>query len=210
MPALKKQFLPSVLTDHPTFKGACVQECVAGSYMGIPPENSLAHTHVYPKDPFVGWICFKDILCLLDKQVMLHEMAHLLTAFHHIHDGAWRKKLLELGGSLEGYTFEVGKFGYTVPCLTEQCSAHDGRDPEERMTPHQKKSQDHLYAEVLRLQPSILDERDRLVNYLDRCPIMKEVSDPQRYIRNGLASAKTWDDYFRLVSGITVPLEVMY
>src|SRR5277367_2219471 len=98
MPALKKQFFPPVLANHPEVKGICIQECVT---MMDPPENSLAHTHVYHSDQFLGWICFRDLSCIIDEQVVLHELAHLLTREYHIHDSVWRKKLVELGGHMD-------------------------------------------------------------------------------------------------------------
>jgi len=208
MPALKKQFFPPVLLKYPQVKGVCIQECV--TMMGVPPENSLAHTHVYHSDQFLGWICFKDLACIADEQVVLHELAHLLTTDHHIHDSAWRKKLVELGGHMNAYTFSIGPMGYDVPCVSEKCALMKGQDPEERMTPEQRVQQDEQYAKVLELRPTIIAERDKLVKVLNSIPIDKSYGDGPQYVKRGLEIMRSYSDYDRLIREVTIPLDTMF
>lgn len=162
MPVLKSQFVPTILAEHPEFKGAAISECIED---WVENNDVLAHSHVHPSDPFVGWICFKGLHCLADDQLMRHELAHILTDHHHGHDDMWRDKVLELGGHLEGYHFHAGKFHYSVPCFGRKCVTLDGRNPDEIMEPWMLLAAKMDFARGIGIgrDPVALKERQQLI-----------------------------------------------
>lgn len=207
MPILKKQFLPSILTAYPQFKGASINECVEG-WSGRNDEH--AHSHVYPKDPFVGWICFRSLAQLSDPQMQRHELAHIINTFEHGHDKTWRHTLLELGGHLEAYNYQIGTMKYNVPCHTASCFVHEGRDPEETFPYWAMPQEDVKFAELLRRHPTMLEERDRLVKFLDRYPIDKKIHNGEEYLRQKLETVKNSLEYCELMGKVAVPIDVMF
>lgn len=150
MPILKKQFVPPFLAQFPEFKGACIHECIGGNHL---PRFVLAESHVYPKDAFRGWICFKNLFCLLDKQLLIHEMSHVLTDYNQGHSDAWRAKVLELGGHLNSYLFQVGTYSHMPACFDRECVTEEGRDPDEVATPIQKINVEKEYAWIAKYNP---------------------------------------------------------
>jgi len=207
MPILKKQFVSPILTAHPIFKGLAVSECVEGwNETG----DVLAHSHVYPKDPFVGWICCKGLSCVADDQLLRHELAHLLNSYNHGHDKAWRDKVLELGGNLNEYTFRIGKVGYDVPCFTEACLRADGMVLEEKFPDGMEALEDAKYRRALLFHPTMLAERDRLIDTLNRIPLDDRIVDGTTYLREKLAKVETYVDFQSLLAEVTIPISAMY
>jgi hypothetical protein len=80
-------------------KGIFLKGCVArgeGSSF-----RARAHAHTGKDDPNKGWICVRGHRRLYadrgrPSNLMLHELAHILTG--HGHDDIFRAKLRELGG----------------------------------------------------------------------------------------------------------------
>ena len=87
--------------DHPLLKefpevsgifaGGCVRRGEGSSFR--------AKAHAHTDNPFMGWICVRKASRLNDRMLMLHEIAHIITGVGHV--DIWRKKLLEIGGTLD-------------------------------------------------------------------------------------------------------------
>lgn len=59
------------------------------------PEGAHAHiTDPKCRDPFLGWICAKDLSSL--RVLLVHEIAHLAADAGH--DDRWRRSVHRLGG----------------------------------------------------------------------------------------------------------------
>lgn len=111
--------------DYPAFdkyqevKGVFVEGCVDrgdGSRF-----RHRAHAHTDPKSEHHGWICVLSRKRLYNakgnpSELMLHELAHILTGVGHT--DKWRAKLKELGGTLEyWYTkeyFQLKRVGIRI------------------------------------------------------------------------------------------------
>lgn len=73
------------------FAGGCV---VGGEGSRF---RAKAHTHTEGK--FNGWVCFLSPKRLACRELVLHELAHVLTTEGHTDN--WRKKLIEIGGTID-------------------------------------------------------------------------------------------------------------
>jgi hypothetical protein len=76
------------------FVGGCVERGVGSSF------RATAHAHSHPGDPYFGWICIRAAHRLNDRELMLHEAAHILTQEGHTE--CWRECLVRIGGTLDG------------------------------------------------------------------------------------------------------------
>lgn len=89
--------------QFPEVKGIFVGGCVdrgEGSRF-----RAKAHSHV--KGKHKGYICVLSIKRLSCTALMLHEAAHIITGLGHV--DKWRKKLLEIGGTLDPVMESDGK-----------------------------------------------------------------------------------------------------
>lgn len=75
------------------FEGGCVSRGEGSRF------RAKAHSHIKKKDPYYGWICYLSFKRLIHEELALHELAHILTSQGHT--DKWRKKLLEIGGTLD-------------------------------------------------------------------------------------------------------------
>lgn len=66
--------------------------------------RAKAHSHI--NDSYKGWICYLSSKWLHVPEIALHELAHILTG--HGHTDKWRKKLLEIGGTLQAVPGVLG------------------------------------------------------------------------------------------------------
>lgn len=96
MPVVSYRKRPFILRK-PVVLGIHVGSCVHGCFLGL---DVVAHAHTDPTDDFHGWLCFRDTKVMKNKNVCLHELAHLESGQYY-HNKKWRTKLSELGGSLE-------------------------------------------------------------------------------------------------------------
>lgn len=71
------------------FVGGCYERGEGSKF------RAKAHTHTRGEK----WICFRSTKWLGCKELLTHELAHALT--NHGHTDKWRKKVLELGGTIE-------------------------------------------------------------------------------------------------------------
>jgi hypothetical protein len=95
---LPKKRYPKYLRGFSELKGVYVGECIG---QVIWDYDEVAHAHYHPMDKSVGWICLRDRWSL-DKEIMLHEVAHLICGNKSRgHDDPWRRQLLKLGGWIE-------------------------------------------------------------------------------------------------------------
>lgn len=90
---------------HPAFKGLFVGGCVEH---GIGSRfRAMAHAHNTPGGEYQGWICVLSPRRVLTRsggpsQLMLHELAHLLTPGRG-HDDKWRAVARSLGYRLPAH-----------------------------------------------------------------------------------------------------------
>src|SRR5262245_38258019 len=73
------------------FVGGCVERGVGSSFR--------AKAHAQSHGPYRGWICVRKAERLADDMLMIHELAHVVTGQGHT--DTWRRKVLELGGTLD-------------------------------------------------------------------------------------------------------------
>lgn len=97
-----------ILTDHyiyqfaevkQIFSGGCIQRGEGSRF------RSKAHAHTTGEHK--GTICIMLLRRASDMPLMLHEAAHLITGCGHT--DKWRKKLLEIGGTLDEVKERDGK-----------------------------------------------------------------------------------------------------
>ena len=102
--------IPNLVTDYPElrgiFIGGCVERGVGSSF------RAQAHAHIDGDDPFKGFVCVRSQRRLFTasgslSQLMLHEIAHVLTG--HGHDDVWRRKAREMGYRLPKRYLKKGK-----------------------------------------------------------------------------------------------------
>lgn len=109
-------FMPEVnvalYADHPQVKGVFVEGCVErgdGSSF-----RRKAHAHTSKTDKHSGWICIRSRKRLIQKSLLIHELAHILTG--HGHDDIFRRKVRELGGTINWWEtkeyHQLRKAGY--------------------------------------------------------------------------------------------------
>jgi hypothetical protein len=92
---LARQDWPTELL-HPVVAGVFVGGCVIrgdGSRF-----RAKAHAH-YPGTTYEGWLCVLSARRLTCRELLLHELAHLLAPGGH--HARWRAKVLEIGGTLD-------------------------------------------------------------------------------------------------------------
>lgn len=80
----------SILSQHGVraFIGGCYERGVGSKF------HAKAHTHVKEKI-----VCFRSAKWIDRQELLIHELAHALTA--EAHNDKWRKKVIELGGTIE-------------------------------------------------------------------------------------------------------------
>jgi hypothetical protein len=86
---------PECLHGHPKVKGLFIGGCVA---RGV-GSSFRAKAHAHYTGRYFGWICVRRADRVDDRELMLHELAHILT--EQGHTPAWRTRVLELGGTLD-------------------------------------------------------------------------------------------------------------
>jgi hypothetical protein len=89
-----KESWPECLQGHDKVVGVFIGGCVdrgAGSSF-----RARAHAHTHGTN--AGWICVRGWRRLYQRQLMLHELAHILCGQGHT--DKWRKTLRALGGRL--------------------------------------------------------------------------------------------------------------
>lgn len=78
------------------FKGLFVGGCIAhgeGSSF-----RHKAHAHCFPEDKYFGWICIRSAKRLTQKNLLIHELAHILT--RNGHTKKFYQCVRRLGGSI--------------------------------------------------------------------------------------------------------------
>lgn len=84
-----------LLRDFPevmgVFTGGCVERGEGSRFR--------AKAHAHTDGDHAGWICFLSWKRLSSRELMLHEIAHVLTGAGHT--DKWRERLLQIGGTLD-------------------------------------------------------------------------------------------------------------
>jgi|ERR1700722_3631092 len=96
---------PACLKDRSEVSGVYVGGCIIGhdARFWRTEDNkhvALAHSHI--KGKHTGWICVPYKTRLRSKELMLHELAHLIVG-RKGHGKMWRKTVKEVGGTLKSY-----------------------------------------------------------------------------------------------------------
>lgn len=89
------------------FVGGCVERGIGSSF------RRQAHAHNYPGRDSSGWICVRSPRRLFTasgkpSQLMLHELAHILTPKHG-HDDKWRAQARSLGYRVKAWEEKRGR-----------------------------------------------------------------------------------------------------
>lgn len=95
MPIIKRKDWPQELQNSWAMKGLFVGGCVErgdGSSF-----RAKAHAHISGRNK--GWICVRKASRLADRELMIHELAHIITG--HGHDDTFRAMVRKLGGTLD-------------------------------------------------------------------------------------------------------------
>jgi hypothetical protein len=84
----------------PGVKGVFVGGCVAKGTLtplGVVIKGDVeAHAHNWRQDQYFGWVCFQAPDLLDDRNLRLHELAHINTP-NQGHTAAWRAEMQRLG-----------------------------------------------------------------------------------------------------------------
>jgi hypothetical protein len=90
---------PKCLLPYPQVMEVWVNGCKYGEDNWITDTHfTNAHTHTWINAP-VGVICMPYRFLTRSRDLMLHELAHVLVGCHHGHDEVWESKFLQLGGT---------------------------------------------------------------------------------------------------------------
>ena len=81
---------PQYLRSFDCLMGIYVGGCFVGNNIET---DTLAHAH-----PHSGWICLPCKTRLRTRNLMLHEVAHLMSE-HPRHNKGWRNNLRKIGGT---------------------------------------------------------------------------------------------------------------
>lgn len=73
------------------FVGGCVTRGVGSSF------RAKAHAHCHGSH--AGWLCFRRADRLRCRELVIHELAHLVAGAGHT--DAWRAAVIKLGGTLD-------------------------------------------------------------------------------------------------------------
>lgn len=87
--------------DMPGVKGVYVGGCVDRGVGRLSLKTSCpaAHAHNNRRDVHFGWVCFQTPDYFRDKELRLHELAHINTPGHG-HDDAWRSEMTRMGQTI--------------------------------------------------------------------------------------------------------------
>ena len=103
---------PHCLKCVPSVIGICVGECVdrCQPHRIRALHDVYGHAHSNHNCPNVGWICVKHKYLLRDKQLLLHEAAHIIVDRvnndYMTHGKEWKAALVKLGGTFKPYVFK--------------------------------------------------------------------------------------------------------
>jgi hypothetical protein len=91
--------LPQCLQGYKEVKGIWIGGCIEGAW----GDGGLvaAHAHSFREDPYCGWICSPYRWVLDDQDILLHELAHILS--EQDHNFIWKGCLMALGGDVSDY-----------------------------------------------------------------------------------------------------------
>lgn len=97
------------LLRHPKVQGVFVGGCVD---RGIGYRfRHMAHAHIV--GPYLGWICFRSGRHVDRRELLLHELAHVVTQEGHTR--TWREYLLAIGGTLKAVPGLLRAYQATPP-----------------------------------------------------------------------------------------------
>lgn len=102
------------------FVGGCVDRGDGSSFR--------AKAHAHDKDPHKGWICHRGTKWLKCRELLLHEVAHVLTGAGH--NDKWRKKVIDIGGTLNpvlGVMKDYNKKTYVPKAVVSEASHEEKR-----------------------------------------------------------------------------------
>lgn len=106
MPILPREHYPREL-QHDSVAGVFVGGCVSrgdGSRF-----RAKAHAHIWGQ--YCGWICVLSEKRLDCRELILHELAHVIS--RQGHTDKWRRVLLSIGGTLDAYDPQDARvYGY--------------------------------------------------------------------------------------------------
>lgn len=100
MPKVPLNDIPAILKPYMVGRGkqrklkgifvrGCIERGTGSSF------RRRAHAHIVKSDPYRGWICVRAEWRLSEEQLMLHELAHILT--NQGHTDKWRETAESLG-----------------------------------------------------------------------------------------------------------------
>jgi hypothetical protein len=92
------------------FCGGCVERGIGSRFR--------AKAHAHTSGDYKGWICFLSEKRLTEHYLCLHEVAHLISGQGHT--DAWRKVLLEIGGTLDPVGDILGDYHKRTRIKTSQ------------------------------------------------------------------------------------------
>jgi len=92
---IKAKDWPECLKGHPKLRGIYVGGCVERGQ----GSSFRAKAHAHFKGQSFGWICIRKASRINDTDLMIHELAHILT--EQGHTPTWRARVVELGGTLQ-------------------------------------------------------------------------------------------------------------
>jgi len=95
MPVVPRREWPQELLRSHAIKGVFVGGCVCRGTGSSFRAKAHAHTHA----PFKGWLCFRRADRLQCRELVIHELAHLVTGEGHTDN--WRACVVRLGGTLD-------------------------------------------------------------------------------------------------------------
>ena len=124
MPVLDPSQWPEEL-KHPAVKGVFVHGCIEKGD-GVYSRN---RAHAHTAGEHAGWICVYVAKRLKFRELMLHELGHLVVGPGHGHNDKWRSAVLALGGTIDvvtDYNCNTVMRSYAKKPRTRWCTCTNG------------------------------------------------------------------------------------
>jgi hypothetical protein len=104
---IARKHWPKYLREFDELAGVSYGRCVWPGHKVR--DNEYGHSHSDVNDTHFGWVCIAYKSYIRNKEIMIHEVAHIFVGAEHGHNATWRKWCVKLGCSQAEADFYIGK-----------------------------------------------------------------------------------------------------